>query len=260
MRISCDFGPWEPLRGKYDELNRVYDFKNLAGPGTTTKIEVRCRLTTEEAGATSFVYLVFHPHLLEQTTTVAVVFAPTGEVVKYEILTAKLKKAQGGNVCFLVFDQSDAEKLVSVLMLGKQITLRIMLNMASFEWIKAALNEHDPLPYSEACIAPFIPLQNDPSFKTEYELLKSTLMAGSEATSQDEQLTATTESPRLLAIVMCPPDECGYPVYLMKLDDQGELDFNEGWFELTYKATRDDQLISATRLADKLKLKVVDEK
>jgi hypothetical protein len=85
-------------------------------------------------------------------------------------------------------------------------------------------------------------------------------MAGFEATSQDEQLTATTESPRLLAIVMCPPDESGYPVYLMKLDDQGELDFNEGWFELTHKATRDDQLIYATRLADKLKLKVVDEK
>jgi hypothetical protein len=115
--------------------------------------------------------------LIKQTTIVAVIFAPTGEVLDYDILAARLEKPQDGNVSFLVFDPSDADKLVTVLMLGREITRRILHRKHSFEWLRAALTEDDA-PDSEECISPFVTLPNDLSFKGEYEKLKNKLMSG----------------------------------------------------------------------------------
>ena len=191
MHVFCNFGPWQTLRG--NELVRIFDFTNLYGPGTKTKIELRCRFfveqvvqptpklsfreLTRDTRVTPFFYLIFHPSLIEQTTIVAVIFAPTGEVLDYDILGARLEKPHDGNVSFLVFDPSDADKLVTVLMLGREITLRILHRRHSFEWLRAALTE-DNAPDSEECISPFVTLPNDLSFKREYEKLKNELMSG----------------------------------------------------------------------------------
>jgi hypothetical protein len=44
-QIEMDCTNWNALRGKFNELSRVYNFKNLGGPGTTTSVDLRCRLT-----------------------------------------------------------------------------------------------------------------------------------------------------------------------------------------------------------------------
>ena len=43
--VSVKFSPWNIVR---DELIRVYGVNNLWGPGTETKIEMRCRLIVAE--------------------------------------------------------------------------------------------------------------------------------------------------------------------------------------------------------------------
>jgi hypothetical protein len=194
-RIKVNISPWTVIRGThnkltYNELNRVYDFDNLAGPGSTTKIELRCRLDVNavEQGpkslfkfsrptkVTPFVYLVIQPHLIEPTEHVMVFFAPTGEIKNYELLGAKLEKAPDGNVCFLVFDISDGEQLLSVLMRGRQITLRILQSCdLPVEWLKAVLDENGPAPYIEASLAHAV-LENDTTFQREYEALKDALL------------------------------------------------------------------------------------
>ena len=39
--ITLDVSPWQRMQDKYNELNSVYDFRNLAGPGSRTTIELR---------------------------------------------------------------------------------------------------------------------------------------------------------------------------------------------------------------------------
>ena len=164
-KILVDFGPWEIMRGKFAELNREYNFTNLGGLGTKTKIDLRCRLTLEDkpttdsySGARSqrklvpFVYLVVDPYLLEQTKIVVAFFAPSDDLVGYKALTAKVEAGATG-INFIVFDIADGEHLLDILMLGRQITLRLIV------------------PPADSIAA--VPLENDGSFRVVFEQLKS---------------------------------------------------------------------------------------
>jgi hypothetical protein len=151
-RGGIDIGPW--LDGGDNELVRVYAFP--AGPGSTTKVQLHCRLTYEEQKIKPFVYLVFDPYLSEQTTYSAAIFGPSDDLLNYEVLTAKLEAAASG-ITFVVFDISNGPQLLDILMLGRQLTLRLILS--SGETIAS------------------LPFENDASFRTEYELLASRLSA-----------------------------------------------------------------------------------
>jgi hypothetical protein len=52
--------------------------------------------------------------------------------------------------------------------------------------------------------------------------------------------------------------ESGFPVLLTKLDETGGIDFSIEPFALTYQPTRDDQVTYSRRLADILRLKVLE--
>ena len=151
--VAAQFGPWSAIRGKFTELSRKYHFKSLAGLGTETKIELRCRLSVEDDGAIRpFIYLNVRPNFVEETKLVCAMFAPSDDLLGHEILLAKVEPAATG-VTFIVFDIADGEKLLSVLMLGRQITLRLI----------------DP--DARDSIAIFL-LENDITFRREYEALK----------------------------------------------------------------------------------------
>jgi hypothetical protein len=154
VRIEADHTKWNALPGKFNELSRVYNFKNLAGPGTTTSVDLRCRLSAENGRVSPFIYLIINPYLLEQTQYAAAIFGPSDKLLDYKVLTAKIEAAATG-ISFVVFDESDGEHILDILMLGREMTLNLVA-------------ETEPI----ACI----PLRNDPTFRTEYEAFKASLL------------------------------------------------------------------------------------
>ena len=120
--------------------------------------------------------MIFHPYLSADDCFPAVIFAPAGEVSTHKILTAKLERHENGKMAFLVFDISDGQHLVNLLMLGKDMTLHVLREMPNFEWLKAAMMEEKPLPDCDASIA-YLGLPNDRTFAREYEALRDALLA-----------------------------------------------------------------------------------
>ena len=103
--ISVNFSSWNIVRG---ELIRVYEFKNLSGPGTETKIELRCRLIFEGSTVRNFVHLLVKPHFEEQGKSVASVFAPSDDVDSYKVLVARVEAAESG-INFVTFELGDGD-------------------------------------------------------------------------------------------------------------------------------------------------------
>lgn len=176
-RVSAHVGPWEIIG---DELGREYAFTNLSGPGSTTKIELRCRLVVEEEKderapkkTRPFIYLIIHTHLFEQTESVMVSFAPIEGRDPWH--AAKLETA--AHVSFLVFDISEGEHLLNVLMLGRQIILHIVHGVPPFQLLlMASRQEISAMSEIPASIA-YLALENDATFRIKYESLKSALIA-----------------------------------------------------------------------------------
>jgi hypothetical protein len=156
--ISVNFSSWNIVRG---ELIRVYEFKNLSGPGTETKIELRCRLIFEGSKVRNFVHLLVKPHFEEQGKSVASVFAPSDDVDSYKVLVARVEAAESG-INFVTFELGDGEHLVNVLKLGRVIT------------IKLAEFESNRLRYVFAHLA----LPNDATFSDRYDFFKASTILG----------------------------------------------------------------------------------
>jgi hypothetical protein len=208
-RVSVDYEPWVIETGKFTELYREYNFKNLGGPGSTTCINLKCRLAVENADASDsrwawqkkrivpFIYLVFDPYMLEQTKFCAAIFGPSDDLLKYKVLTAKVEAAATG-VNFVVFDVSDGEHIVSMLMLGRPMILRLITQ--------------------EGETFCDVPLYNDPTFRDEYKTLSERLLNKSKKTPQP----SSSQEPSI-QIWSLPPDNIGYPISLVKVDAAGEL-------------------------------------
>jgi hypothetical protein len=106
---------------------------------------------------TPFIYLVIQPHLREQTQFVAAIFGPSDDLISYKVLTAKLETVDA-RVSFVVFDESDGEHLLEVLMLGRPMTLQLVTQQGE------SIGR--------------IPLHNDLTFQTEYKSFKAALLTG----------------------------------------------------------------------------------
>jgi hypothetical protein len=159
-KVSVKFGPWSIVRG---ELVRVFALENLGGPGTETKVELRCRLVVEENKVTPFVHLLVKPRFSDQSKNAASVFAPSDDLDSYKILIAKVEVGDTG-VNFVTFDIRDGEHLVDVLKLGRELT------------IKLAESESNRLKY----VMPHIALPNDATFSDRYDFFKACTLLGIE--------------------------------------------------------------------------------
>jgi hypothetical protein len=157
-RVSVTFSPWSIVRG---ELIRVYGFKNLSGSGTETKIELRCQMIVKENKAMPFVHLLVKPYFSEQGKSVASVFAPSDDLDDYKVLIARVEAANIG-INFVTFDIGDGEHLVSVLKLGREVT------------IKLAEFESNRLRY----VIPHLALPNDATFSDRYDFFKAATLLG----------------------------------------------------------------------------------
>ena len=157
-KISVDFSSWNIVRG---ELIRVYVFRNLDGPDTETKIELRCRLIFKGDKVRTFVHLLVKPHFEERGKSVASVFAPSDDLDSYKVLIARVEAAETG-INFVTFDLGDGEHLVNVLKLGREIT------------IKLAESESNQLRYVFAHLA----LPNDATFSDRYDFFKASTILG----------------------------------------------------------------------------------
>jgi CarD family transcriptional regulator len=157
-KVSVDVSPWEISTEKYNEIGRVYEFNNLAGAGSKTRFDVRCRLTRENDGRTitPFIYFFIEPYILEQNGFLAAMFAPSDALLDYKVFTVKIEPIATGANFILVTDREDAEQCLRVLMLGRQIMLRL-------------LSQSGPL-------ASF-PLENDGGFSESYRELRQLLLA-----------------------------------------------------------------------------------
>jgi hypothetical protein len=157
-KATVNFSAWNIVRG---ELIRVYAFKNLSGPGTEMKIEVRCRLLVEENKVRPFVHLLVKPRFSEQSKSVASVFAPSDDLDAYKVLVARVEAADTG-INFVTFDTEDAELLVDVLKLGREVT------------IKLAEFDSNRLRY----VIPHLALPNDATFSDRYDFFKASTQLG----------------------------------------------------------------------------------
>ena len=157
--ISVNFSSWNIVGG---ELIRVYGFKNLDGPDTETKIELRCRLIFEENKVRTFVHLLVKPHFEERGKNVASVFAPSDDLDSYKVLIARVEAAETG-INFVTFDLGDGEHLVNVLKLGREITIK--------------LAEFDPIG-SDMYLQISITLPNDATFSDRYDFFKASTILG----------------------------------------------------------------------------------
>jgi hypothetical protein len=175
-KVSVNFSSWNIVRG---ELVRVYGFKNLSGPGTETKIELRCRLIFEGNKARTFVHLLIKPHFEKRSKSVASVFAPSDDLDGYKVLIARVEAAESG-INFVTFDIGDGEHLVNVLKLGREIT------------IKLAEFESNRLRYVFAHLA----LPNDTTFSDRYDFFKATTILGVQFASTSLGTGKTVPSPR----------------------------------------------------------------
>lgn len=157
-KVSVDVLPWEISTGKHNEIGRVYEFNNLAGPDSKTRFDVRCRLTVEadRRTITPFIYFVVEPYILEQNGFLAAMFAPSDALLGYKVVTIKVEPIATGANFLLVTDREDTEQCLQVLKLGRQIMFRL-------------LSEQGPL-------ASF-PLENDIGFSESYHELKQLLSA-----------------------------------------------------------------------------------
>lgn len=241
-RITVDYTAWEGEVGKFNELGRRYDFKNLGGPGTQTCVDLRCRLNIEDGptsrwswnkrGVKPFVYLVIDPYLLEQTKTCTAIFGPVDDLVNYKILTARVEAAATG-VSFVVFDVSDAEHIVNMLLLGRPLSLNLITQ--------------------EGESIGRIPLFNDMSFKAEYESFRSKLLNEPAKTDPAKIKSADTAAP--LQVWTHVPENGRHPVWLVKLDSKGELD---DAFVVNSLPNREAQQSYAINLAKWLKIAMCD--
>ena len=175
-KVSVNFSSWNIVRG---ELIRVYGFKNLSGPGTETKIELRCRLIFEGTKARTFVHLLVKPHFEERSKSVASVFAPSDDLDGYKVLIARVEAAETG-INFVTFDIGDGEHLVNVLKLGREIT------------IKLAEFESNRLRYVFSNLA----LPNDKTFSDRYDFFKASTILGNQFTSTSLGTEKAVPSPR----------------------------------------------------------------
>jgi hypothetical protein len=161
--VTVIFSPWIIVRG---ELIRVFAFKNLSGPGTETKIEIRLRLVIEGYEARTLVHLLVKPQFAERGKNLASVFAPSDDLDGYKVLVARVEPADT-DVNFVVFDMGDGEHLVNVLKLGREIT------------IKLAEYKSNQLRYVLAHLA----LPNDSTFSDRYEFFKASTILGAQFAS-----------------------------------------------------------------------------
>jgi hypothetical protein len=154
-RISVDFTPWEILSGQRDnEIGRSYEFNGLAGPGSHTRVEIICRLTPakdNKHGVAPFIYFVVEPYILEQTGFLGAQFAPSDDPIEYRFITVKVEPIATGANFILLTDETDTDQCLSVLMLGRQITMGLFSKNGK--------------------LADF-PLENDASFAQRFSELK----------------------------------------------------------------------------------------
>jgi hypothetical protein len=161
--VTVIFSPWIIVRG---ELIRVFAFKNLSGPGTETKIEIRLRLVIEGYEARTLVHLLVKPQFAERNKNLASVFAPSDDLDGYKVLVARVEPADTG-VNFVVFDMGDGEHLVNVLKLGREITIK--LAEYKFNQLRYAL--------------PHLALPNDSTFPDRYDFFKASTILGAQFAS-----------------------------------------------------------------------------
>jgi hypothetical protein len=149
--------PWEISTEKYNEIGRVYEFSNLAGPGSKTRFDIRCRLTVEPDRRTivPFIYFVIEPHILEQNGFLAAMFAPSDAMLDYKVFTLRVEPIATGANFLLTTERDDTDQCLKVLMLGRQIMLRL-------------ISEKD------GQLASF-PLENDSGFAAAYHKLMQML-------------------------------------------------------------------------------------
>lgn len=155
-KVSVDVSPWEISTEKYNEIGRVYEFNNLAEPGSKTRFDIRCRLTVEADGCTitPFIYFVIEPYIVEQAGLLVAMFAPSDALLDYKFFTMKVEPIATGANFLLVTNGEDTEQCLGVLMFGRQIMFRLM-------------SEKDQL-------ASF-PLENDAGFSDSYHQLRQLL-------------------------------------------------------------------------------------
>ena len=103
-----------------------------------------------------FVHLLVKPRFSEHSKSVASVFAPSDDLDAYKVLVARVETADTG-INFVTFDTEDAELLVDVLKLGREVT------------IKLAEFDSNRLRY----VIPHLALPNDATFSDRYDFFKA---------------------------------------------------------------------------------------
>ena len=153
--ITVEYGPWRTAGGQHMEIRRAYVFSGMAGPSGTLTVEIRCRLELSAdagGGLTPFLYFHLAPAVLTQDGELFAQFSPSS-TPDDEVFLVRVE-AVASNANFVLVDDFHSKDCINVLMLGRQITLRLYLDESRQERLLS------------------VPLENDQQFNEAYSELR----------------------------------------------------------------------------------------
>lgn len=131
--VFAEANPWALVNnGSGEQLARFYTFIGLFGPTSKTSLRLFFRLhVTETMGwfsakktAQNDTSVVIIPAITQQTVFTPALFGLASDLAAYKVLTVRLDSREAGTL--FTFDQEDQNHLLNLLLLGDDLTLRLI--------------------------------------------------------------------------------------------------------------------------------------
>jgi hypothetical protein len=252
-----------------DELSQDYEFTNkeamlswsTSGPAN---LQINCRIEKGLLGLSvnTFLSFYFRPFRLTEETSLIM-----------RLYTADQTK--GGQVRVIArplsgFREKGADWVAFTVVGGAEDTRKCISALTSDQHLYFMLFKETPemqrkksetlggsMSYCVFAQLVKLPLPPDKVFKEVYDEAYQRIASAKDAPPQDRKYL---ELARTFAIVITPPnDDNPTPaVWLMNLNEKGEIDFDLEEFVLSYTTTRDAAINYAMNLAKLLKLRVLE--
>lgn len=286
MSLSVDFNGWQvrqnvggspfsqlvadELGGDRlgDELSQDYEFSGpfMGDPNMTANLQINCRIEKGVHGLSvnTMLFFYFRPfHLTGETSLIMRLHTEDrtrgGEVsVIARPLGGFQDKGSDWVVLAVIGGSEETRKCVSALTSGQQLYFTLFKEKLFADDAKRKSFEEfcDGVGYYFSDQLVKLPLPPDAVFKEAYDESYQRIAGAKDAMPHDRKYL---ELARTFAIVIIrPDDDAAYAIWLMNLNEKGEIDFGSEEFVLAQTATRDAALNYAMKLADLLKLRVLE--
>jgi hypothetical protein len=288
MSLSVDFNGWQVRQNvggsllsqlvadKFggdrlgDELSQDYDFSGpfMGDPNLTANLQINCRIEKGMHGLSVNTMLFFYLrpfHLTEETSLIMRLYTEDrtrgGQVpVIARPFGGFQEKGSDWVVLAVIGGSEETQKCVSALTSGQQLNFMLFKEKQFADDAKRKSFEGfcDGVGYYFSDQLVKLPLPPDAVFKEVYDESYQRIAGAEDAMPQDRKYL---ELARTFAIVIISPnydDDAAHAVWLVSLDEKGDIDLGPEEFVLAKTTTRNAALNYAMKLSNLLKLRVLE--